>query len=259
MSLDDMMRFRISYLKSIAKAWNDPAFFEQMTSADCGWSCLAGPLPRWDIDLEFRRDKLAGNGYRPAETGGWVGPDFALQLRLPPGPTSEVEQLTAITRYYALLPSPFGQLRKGEKHCRDNAKTCCDRPDADLAEDSSDGAGGSGMGHWADALVLGGVIVRALALSWSNADFKQQLASDALTALENWLGYNSPWNMSLSVDFEQGGSRWNGKDWHPKPRNLLRLFVPNRPTLDVSGQPVNLAVALAAYNQTGDAYPLTCP
>lgn len=264
MSLNDMMLFRLAYLKAIALSWREPASLKRMIEVDDGWAFFREkklePLPAWDIDLRFRPDQLPGAGFRPAQTGGWVGPNFLLELRLPKAPNPS-DQPLALAQYYAALPTPFGVKGKEEpKKC----ECPCHEDEAEKGRGrvhnySSAGAGGAGMGHWSDAVVLGGVILRALALSWSDDDFRWQLGENPLQALQNWLGYNCPWNVTLRVEYTDLTWDAHSRAWSEKPRNRLTLYLPSKPDVTVNGEPISLAVALAAYNQTGDAYPLTCP
>ncbi|MDD9939583.1 MAG: BMA_0021/BMA_0022 family TOMM bacteriocin [Myxococcales bacterium] len=247
MSMNSMMQFRTSYLKAIAKAWADPALFRRMATSDDGFAFLEGPKPNWDVELHFRENRMPGNGYRPELTGSWVGPNAILELRLPKAPDDAEEHAAALAEYYALLPSPFGFERSEE--VQDGAES-----GGSSHQVTSAGAGGSGMGHFSDALVLGGVVMRALALSWESADFREHVFSRgrALGALQAWLGYSCPWNMDIEA--VPSSIEWlPGLGFSAKPRNRLTMWLPNRP------EGHGLGVALAAYNQTGDAYPLTCP
>lgn len=267
MSLDDMMAFRVAYLKAISESWRDDTFKQKMIAAtadgggdNSGWQYLdrditspvlndTNKVNNWDIDLHFLEDVLPGNGYHPELSGGWVGPRAVLTLNFPDPPTTDDQQAVALADYYFKLATPFGEI---ERHGTGGGGV-------------SSGAGGNGMGHMSDALVLGGVIARSLALSWSSTEFKQQLVktagADALPVLANWLGYKCPWNVEIRVAFYGTGAGlpvWNDNDgvkkWDPKPRNALQMYLPNKP----AGSPP-YAIALAAYNQTGDQYPLTCP
>jgi ribosomally synthesized peptide (two-chain TOMM family) len=249
-SIITMMQFRLAYLKAIAKAWNDAAFFKKMISDPDGWKCLGSPKVHWNLELRFAEDTLPGNGYRPSLTGGWVGPDAVMTLRLPNAPAEEQQSL-ALAAYYAEMSTPFGKAFKG----RQDLAATFEAVDGGNGGDGSDGSDGDGLGHSNDAFVLGGVILRALALSWSSDEFRQQFfQGDALVALENWVGYNFPWNMQIKAKLDEELEWQAGSErWSRAPRNQLTLYVPNKP------QTQHQAVALAAYNETGNAYPLTCP
>lgn len=265
MGMDSMMLFRTAYLRAIAKAWNNEHFFNRMTDCNAvgydGWKileeCVDPPpcLPPWGIRLFFREDQYPGNGYHPELTGSWVGPQPIIRLRLPPPPAralpvpeAQAEQAKALAAYYAAMPTPFGYQARGK--------------DAVQAQSAL----GTSMGPWVDALLLGATVVHALALSWNDELFNSQFfGSEALLVLRNWLGYNLPWNMRIEAEgVKHDEAKWDveqqqwqirdGQKWTAGvPANSLTLFVPNRP------KPGFQAVALASYNQTGPAYPLTCP
>jgi ribosomally synthesized peptide (two-chain TOMM family) len=107
-------------------------------------------------------------------------------------------------------------------------------------------------------------------LTWSDADFATQLfrPESSLKALQNWLGYTCPWNFDIA--FEQCKATWIPRSagesgyWKNLPQNLLIMFPPGAPRHD-SGPGAGSkwleiqTIALASYNMTGDAYPLTCP
>jgi ribosomally synthesized peptide (two-chain TOMM family) len=177
-----------------------------------------------------------------------------MTLRLPGAPKDVDARAQALAAYYQLLPSPFGQ-KQGSTAAGRGVPSGSPGGVGNSAG-SSAGAGGAGMGHESAGFVLGGVIVRALALSWKDDTFADQLIGnkEALTILENWLGYSCPWNMQFLV--EKSSAQFKVKEgvWDPAPTNQLTFFVPNAPK-----NVADHALALASYNQTGDAYPLTCP
>lgn len=250
MALDGMMQFRLSYLQLVAWAWEKEARYDELVDPQnprdrwAYFDDLGLERPKWTIQLKIADPKteLPGSGFAPAETGGWIGPRAHLTFQFP-APPADVDIPAAAAAYYARLPNPFGE----------------PQPVMGLAAVSS-GAGGQGMGHASDAFVLGGVIVRALTVSWSNSDFRTKLTSGASIngLLMDYLGYNLPWNMDL---FGTAGTSTYVpvKDkvgtWKDPLLNTLEMFMPRRP----AGSGADRALALAAYNQTGDQYPLTCP
>lgn len=249
MSTDGMMTFRTSYLRAIAWAWERPDQYEKMVSTDAKtlFQYLGLPFPQWHIQILLRPPcdakepvGTAGDGYLPTFAGRWVGPKPVLRLPFPDAPHADA--VAALAAYYQLLPTPFG-------------------PDTSGGEA---GPGGMGMGPVSDALVLGAVLMRAVAMHWNDRDenhlaYERDLfgpqggtpPKNINDALAKWLGYDCPWNMEL-VAFHWDGS-WDGKGWSKPPQAALTLFVPAAPSHGAT------PFALAAYNQTGAAYPLTCP
>jgi ribosomally synthesized peptide (two-chain TOMM family) len=162
-AIDSMMQFRLSYLQLVAFAWEDTRNYDAIVADPDGYSFFTKlnlSRPPWTIALKLS-DPLIGlpeSGYAPAATGGWIGPRAQLTIEFPNPPENPDDAPAAMAAYYAALPSPFGE--------------------AGLTPDAiSTGAGGHGMGHMSDAFVLGGVIVRALAISWSNSSFRDSLIS----------------------------------------------------------------------------------
>ncbi len=167
MALDDFMSFRLTYLQAIAKSFGDKNFFKEMVNAQDGLAFLkknfpSSPLPDWSIHVLFREDTLPGNGYHPEATGSWVGPRAKMVLRFPLAPDDVAIRASALAAYYQELPSPFGQ-----KHDPTSKNLGAPSPaGGGGSAGTSAGSGGAGMGHESDAFVLGGVVLRALALSW---------------------------------------------------------------------------------------------
>lgn len=254
MAVDSMMQFRLSYLRLVAFAWESPANYAALTTAADPYTFFTMfglPRPDWTIALELAAPttKLAASRFDPANTGGWIGPKAELSIDFPAAPANPNDWAAAMTAYYARLPTPFG-----------------DPVPPAPGSGVSSGAGGHGMGHMSDAFVLGAVIIRALALSWSDAAFRSELFPNPPNptrpingALEDYFGYRLPWNMELLAKDDGrsflpavGGVGLGNFDQDPV--NKIKMFVPQPPP----GAP-NKAIALAAYNQTGDQYPLTCP
>ncbi|HKO52622.1 MAG TPA: BMA_0021/BMA_0022 family TOMM bacteriocin [Polyangiaceae bacterium] len=248
MAFDSMMQFRLSYLQLVSWAWEDDERYAAIVGEVNGYKYfdqLSLTLPTWNIKLKISdpTTKLAESGYAPAATGGWIGPRARLTIQFPEQP-GDAAIPSASAAYYALLPNPFGEAPP---------------PDAGGA---SSGAGGHGMGHMSDAFVLGGVILRALTISWKDPIFRAQLVSGQPIngLLMDYIGYNLPWNMDLFGEvgtsvFTAAGQDDDLGNWGPVPRNTLEMFMPKKPL----GNGADRALALAAYNQTGDQYPLTCP
>lgn len=98
------------------------------------------------------------------------------------------------------------------------------------------------------------VYLRAVALAWSDDEFKSALLSDANTALQNYFGYVCPWNLDLKVKEPTGAD--HGWDQSRKAWNLppvrASFGLPIAPKLEEQ------AVAFAAYNDAGPTHLFTC-
>lgn len=98
------------------------------------------------------------------------------------------------------------------------------------------------------------VYLRAVALSWTDEDFKKELIHDANMALQKYFAYKCPWTVNLSVDEPKDSNYgWNSdlKSWN-LPKNSIGIGIPVKPDKD------SQAVALAAYNDAGPTYLFTC-
>jgi ribosomally synthesized peptide (two-chain TOMM family) len=109
---------------------------------------------------------------------------------------------------------------------------------------------------------FGGLVLRAIALAWTDPDFKEALlyppGGDASSVLSQWLGYNSPFNFKIKFVTNPGlhwdGKKWNLDDADGQPiKNRIVLNYPVAPK-EQALQPI----ALTSYNNTGPAYPFTC-
>ena len=98
------------------------------------------------------------------------------------------------------------------------------------------------------------VYVRAVALAWSDPQFKADLLADADNALRNSFGYICPWNVDLRFREATGP----GDGWDPAARKWN--LPPMRTTFGVPVAPPfeEQLVAFAAYNDAGPTYLFTC-
>jgi len=98
------------------------------------------------------------------------------------------------------------------------------------------------------------VYLRAIALSWKNAAFKDALLKNPNDALARYFDYLCPWIINLKVSEAPAGSGWDAaKQSWSLPPNAMTFGVPVRPK--VSDEE---SIALAAYNDAGPCYLFTC-
>jgi len=248
---DSLIEFRVAYLRAIAKAWREPSFAQDLLDTSKVTGCLKDlgfDTSTWPcLNVEF-----VGKGgiWNPSTTGGWFSPGNAgeaLTLRLPLEPSialpPDPQQWTeALAGFYQRYPTLFG--------------TALDKPGSEGQAYPTE------LGDWQPFLEFGALIVRAIAIAWKDDAFARALSTDAASALESWLGYRFPWNIPLKIEITGSKTKWQpAKDaasngfWENLPTNTLTLAIPNKP--DDSDAKV-FPIALAAYNNTGPAYPFTC-
>jgi len=254
MEQNTLIEFRVTYMRAIAKAWSDPTFkasllkWKRDDTKDHPLKELGfNPRDHWPkLEVEFVE---TGGTWKPHTTGGWyssgeVGETLTLRLPLDPAyafPKNDKGQWTeALAGFYQRYPTLFGTKDKGldtQSYLTDLGST---QPFFDFA----------------------GVIVRALALAWNDELFRGQLTENAANALLGWLGYTFPWGIPLKIvptTKPQWVCRSRKKgtyfDWDHLEPNTLTLAIPQKPN---DSDPMILPIALAAYNNTGPAYPFTC-
>lgn len=258
-----MMQFRTTYLRAIAEAWRDKsgAYLKALQKDPIGvLQSIDGYVFPWDVVLEIESVSSKESLWSPENAGGWVGRNALISIWLPPPPESEDDWGRAWSAYYDEFPSFLGSGNsgypaKGSQPVKESYPL--------------------GMGNWKDFLEFTAVIMRLIAVSWRDPQVRQELKQvdgkpTGVTILNKWLGYNMTWNMDVRFNLsgwdpkspkKELECRWNGECW-PKPRpnscrNGLHFYIPNRP--QENGKPTIQAIALSAYNVTGDQYPFTCP
>lgn len=256
---DAMMGFRTVYLKAIARSWRDANFLKNLTKnpTECLQKTFNYNLP-WDIDLKIEKVSPKESIWDPVNTGGWIGKNAVISIWLPPAPDDTKEYAQAWAAYYDKYPSFLGSKTSS------SLSTGTDSP-------SSEKKYGApyplGMGKWSDFLEFTAVIMRLIALAWKDKQVQIELkniqgTNKGVTILNKWLGYNMTWNMDVEfklTGWDNNDYRWDSEkmEWPvPRPcRNGLSFYIPNKPGNESSIE----AIALSAYNVTGDQYPFTCP
>lgn len=267
---DAMMKFRTTYLRAIARAWNDQAFLEDLERDPAGVlkKSFSYDLP-WDVELEITSVDASESLWDPANAGGWVGRNAVISLWIPPPPNDDKEWSKAWAAYYDEFPCFLGSINKPKM----------DQQYSDPAPSLGESYP-LGMGNWKDFLEFTAVVMRLIAVAWRDRQVEAELMKIdgkpvGVTILNKWMGFNMPWNMD--VTFNMSGwddnspnhvleCRWKDGHWprlvqNRRPRqcrNALKFYIPNCPAA-MNAEPSIQAVALSAYNVTGDQYPFTCP
>ncbi len=283
-----MMKFRTIYLQAIARSWRDPKFLELLKMDPIGTLSKEYSLQfQWDIDLKITTVSNKESIWDPVKSGGWVGKNPLISLWVPPPPNNSKQFGKAWAAYYDEFPTFLGDLQPRTP-----------KPDGNQVGKREGHPVGEayqlGMGQWKDFLEFGGVIMRLIAMAWADErkdgedqKYRNQIVEELVevqdtnegaTILNKWLGYTMPWNMDVqfklsgwfkgskdaekSCRWDDTKGQWPGSEKKdsvikrpPSCRNSLNFYIPNMPSPDASID----AIALSAYNVTGDQYPFTCP
>ncbi len=100
------------------------------------------------------------------------------------------------------------------------------------------------------------VWLRAIALAWSDPEFKQLLIDDPHRALRETFGYNLNPMLDLQVievaDENAHWDRTENEDWGKLPNTRMEMPLPPAPATE------DQAVAISDYADAGRSYPFTC-
>jgi ribosomally synthesized peptide (two-chain TOMM family) len=290
MSMDKLMEFRTTFLRSIAEAWADTGFTDQLkTDARKALADRFGYRWPWNgvCDLQIVD---SGNRFKWIDDqDGWVySPDLkdALTLYVPLAPRLYVPGQAVTSALGAASPgaaiSPEHQAMALGDYYRQYASLFSDswgqppgsQPEASVPGlmtpvigPTSDYPAGGFMPTDAEFAAFRVALLGAMAKAWQEASgnqeasFTSMLAIDAVAALNTIRGYKLPWTMRIRL-VDDTVARWvppgnppadHPSHWTQGHPSLLQLYLPDTPK-DVGSQPL----ALATYNATGAEFPFTC-
>lgn len=267
---DDLIEFRTAYLRLVAYHWAAPG---KITNGADLWNLLPdmdATKASWR-NLKIKANVEDGPEWHPVDASGWSGQHemSTLELRLPLQPRKTGggnirDELWAFAVADFYVARPDGVFANKNKA----APPVPPPPPAPGIVTSLP----SGLGDFQTFLEFGAFLMRIIALAWNNTEFRGKVdagaGGDTEDALQAWLGWNSPWNMRISIkDDDQitytepafplaaPGPEITQGTWTAGSENILTLNLPKRP----DGYDVKLhAVALTTYNNTGEHHPFTC-
>lgn len=230
---------RSAYLRAIARAWRDDEFQKRLVDSqtekygalDLLKEEFGAHFP-WRVKLVIATDEPRPV-WMPAGTRGWIGTQDSFTLYIPVEDQAPRHPADVLARYYQERPTPLG------------------RAEGDVSSE----------GVPSDFAEFGAMTMRAVALAWEDAEFRERLLERTASGkpravnqtFQDYLDYQIPWN--FSIHFTAQTYPKNDDEWHAFPPNEIKLILPQRPQSDSA---VIEAVALAAYNGTGPQYPFTC-
>lgn len=226
-------QLRTAYLRAIARAWRDDAYFRRLLEASKVESRGALPMLerdfhfRFPFDVRFAIDDQHRPRYRPVASGGWFGFADRFDVFLPAPPTDPADAAAVLARYCAEFPSLLGKATDADPFVA---------APPDFAE-------------------FGVITSRLVALVWSDASVASAIyeADDGRAIVQDALDCVIPWNFTIKFAQAPGNSADTDEYWRTFPRSGITVHLPERPP-ELGLEPI----ALAAYNDTGGQYPFTC-
>lgn len=293
-----IMDFRTSYVRAVARASVDLPFREQLTNPKndplkileeaFGYKCP------WDLTLVLHDDPQRAPRLNPAQGRIMTLPYWGetITVFIPRKPAGDARtQLDALAAYYhenpwfpRVKPTALSNSR-GEI-----PQYVSDPPPIHDAKWASVKRGRYNMGDNVDDFIsFAAAMFNALALAWDNELMWNDLTGynggpdqprkRTITLLNEWLGYNYPWDLDLFIQ-EDKKARYDASKgkWVDTTPPVLMLTIPWMTGADaqvgddkeklakdrlqeVERNKANPGVAImgvALYNSDGPGYPFTC-
>jgi len=274
MSMNELLRFRATYLRAVAEAWADDRFREALIKHPV--KALQDRFEYkwpWSDVCDLRIGDATGQYEWLCDTWVWSShlPE-ALTLYVPLDPSAAKippeHRAMALADFYnqrtSLFSDDWGKYDP-PKQIGAPAAAVIARGEA-VDPDPGPPTGGFIPGG-RDFSAFKVALVAAMAKAWDDKEFKELLMIDAPKALRTVRDYEMPWDLLISVKDDRQArwdpgsqhegrnnhSHWHPSHWHFDENNVLQLNLPTKPS-DVTSEPL----ALAMYNATGAQYPFTC-
>lgn len=237
--------FRQMLVRAIEKAWQDKDFYcafgdDPIAAFKAGFDYT---FP-YDLELttecnsaEWRPVLMADLGPNPA-TSWVVTKNSVVKLILPPAPPEE-QRKDALANYQATHWSFLNRtLPDNEQPLQGKRRTILDQ-NAPTPDSMSN---------------FGKHLTNAIALAWKDPVFKEQLKTDPIYAMENYLHYRCPGILKLELiePTDPDKNKWDPvlKQWH---------LEPSRMSVGLPQTPLNqLEIAGNAYLDAPSGYLVVC-
>lgn len=303
--IQQLLNFRTSYLRGVARATVDADFRAKLIADPLGTLEQAfGYRCPWFMTLELRDDSATAPRLDPAAgtvlTLPYLGESITVYL--PPRPASDdpTVVMDALAAYYHENPwflhsggqgaaSPDEPLEVAAVEARgkrSNTDYTHGGKWSSVADDRNRNTRFDLGDNFDDFISFAAALFNALALSWDNAFFFEELTAwkgtcwdpeaepgsvgkpkKTINILNEWLGYKYPWELDLVImPDETAEYDVTEKRWVKTTAPNLMLTLPRmtgQPTVakEVEANRNNLGVpvlGLALYNTDGPGYPFTC-
>lgn len=218
--------------------------------------------------------------FNPNANNGWIGGTDLFIVKIPKKPLglNESELATALAAYYSNFTTLFGngqavtdsanneksnfsnELCQFYSKFEINYKQYEKAITQNLANDFGDGGNESFYG-------FGAIIMNMISVCWENPNYLSYLTSDNRVispvgtknsiVKDEYVTFQNPWAFNiLFKEVSDENSKWNSETqkWENIENNEVYLQFPSKPSDEK-----NYVRAIARYNGTGPAYPLTCP
>ncbi|SHF86093.1 BMA_0021/BMA_0022 family TOMM bacteriocin [Pedobacter caeni] len=220
--------------------------------------------------------------YDPNSNNGWLGGSDLFVIKIPTAPEDVAERAEALSVYYSLFTSLFGNgyevtdtagaipcAHGGvEEIMATNYKTfSLNKADFNAAiENNIQNDLGSGSNE--SFFGFGAIVMSIISFCWMNPGYLEYITEKNRTITpvgtegsilrDEFISFKNPWAFNIRFEkAEEGNSTWNTESgtWEKVEVNDIFLQFPAKPNPENHSN----ARALSRYNNTGPAYPLTCP
>jgi ribosomally synthesized peptide (two-chain TOMM family) len=218
--------------------------------------------------------------YNPKANNGWIGGTDLFLIKIPQKPKgiNESELAIALAAYYSNFTTLFGNgyavtdTAKNEKSnfsselCEFYKKFRLNYHDYEgaIAHNIPNNLGNGGDESFYG---FGAIVMNIISVCWNNPEYLKfiteknrvitPVGTEHSVINDEYVSFENPW--AFNIQFKEvceGNSKWNSeaRKWDTIENNEIYLQFPSKP--DVEKHSMR---ALARYNGTGPAYPLTCP
>lgn len=223
---------------------------QQGNSVELGWPVVVQMMNNVDGPFWAPEHKMT-NPHR-----GWIGPYDRFVIEIPKAPPLE-EQSAALAEYYSIFPTLLGGgTQDFSSVSEENSRGENTRDGAFNNAQYGGQANDLGIGGPENLLGFGACVNNIIATAWASEENLKELLSKENNPIKpgqtfgnRMFQFENPWG--FYIEFKEGKGKWKNGKWAVLPQNQILLNLP-KPPKGVG------ATALAAYNNSGPAYPYSC-
>ena len=284
----ELMAFRTAYLKCIAKSWSNHEYKEQFVSSKGTCKNLLDNkqfkkyLPtntslNWKMNISIvNNDNVYYNPFdAPGSDSGWNGSADVIIIKIPQNPyeesRNEDKEAEALADYYNHFTTIFGNSESIKDTEEKMAKVARIQELFEKFEYKPSNLVNAvrknfnnNMGHGGpnSFLSFGLVVMSLIANCWENPEYfefitklnLEPLGEEGSSIRDMYVDFSNPWGFLIKFEKDKKSSWSKSKNcWETLSNNEMYLQYPEKPE-----DGIMKASALARYNNTGPAFPLTC-